>query len=120
MVRNSTSETKSESEIKAEESFNIGILACDISSEKTKALSTFTQRTGKRLLVRKMLIERQSMTTKFQGINTYCSSSASLSDSSLVQFMSRFVKVFRSFFAFLFVLLEIGDGDIGFLGCVQG
>ena len=68
MVRNATSETKPESEIKAGKSFNMGILAwSDISSEKTKALSTFTQKTGKRLLVRKMLIERQSMTTKVSG-----------------------------------------------------
>ena len=53
-------------------------------------------------------------------MNTYSSSSASLSDSCLVQIMSCLVEVLGGFFRALFVFLEVGDGDVGLLSCVKG
>ena len=50
---------------------------------------------------------------------TYCGSSANLGDSSLVQFVGCFVKMLCSLFASLFVLLKIGDCDVGLLSCVE-
>ena len=51
---------------------------------------------------------------------TYSSSSASLSDPCLVQIVRCPIEVFGGFFCALFVLLEVGDGNIGLLSCIEG
>ena len=53
-------------------------------------------------------------------VSTYSSSSARLSDSCLVQIMSCLVEVLGSFFRAFFVLLKVGDGDVGLLSGVEG
>lgn len=45
-------------------------------------------------------------------MDTYCGSPAGLGDSSLVQFIRCLVNMFCGLFGALFVLLQVGDGDV--------
>lgn len=45
-------------------------------------------------------------------MDTYCGSTTRLGDSGLVQIAPCLVNVLGGFFRALFVLLEVGDGDV--------
>lgn len=48
------------------------------------------------------------------------SGSTNLSNSRLVQIVCCFFKMLGGLLCRLFVLLQVGDGDVGFLSCVEG
>ena len=63
--------------------------------------------------------EESDVQASRRDVNTYSGSSASLSDPRLIQIMRGLVEVLGGFFRALFVLLEVGDGDVGFLSCIE-
>ena len=52
--------------------------------------------------------------------DTYCGSSTRLGNTGLIQIMRCLVEVLGRLIRTLFVLLEVGDGDVGLLSCVDG
>lgn len=72
------------------------------------------------LLKQKDEKRRATRKLRIRQWDTYRGCPAGLGDSRLVQFVRRLVEVLGGFFGALFVLLEVGDCDVGLLRRVEG